>query len=188
MILFFIGLFFLLFGYGLLIGNGMVDILPPFVGYLLFYFGSRKVTVYSSKFLKIRYAAPVFAVVSLGLWIKDIIFYPLDGSVLETIWNLVVTALSLLLLLWMFQGFADMSARLRLPDTAGMMRTYRIIWVILVVCDIGVYIFQSLTPVAYTLLFGGYMAALSYLIYSYRPQKILHEAWKRRCMQLYGER
>lgn len=188
MILFFIGLFFLLFGYGLLIGNGMVNLLPPFAGYVLFYLASRKVTVYSSKFLKIRYAAPGFAVVSFGLWMKDIISYPINGSVLETIWNLLVTSLTLVLLFWMFQGFCDMSARLRLPEPDRMMKTYRIIWVLLTVCDIGVYLFKALTPVAYVLLFGGYIAALWYLIYTCRCQKILHEAWKRRRMQLYGKR
>ena len=188
MILFFIGLFFLLFGYGLLIGNGMVDVLPPFVGYILFYLAARRVTVYSSKFLKIRYAVPGFAIVSLGLWIKDIISYLPGGSVLETVWNFIVTLLSLLLLLWMFQGFGDMSARLRLPGADRMRKTYCVIWVILTVCDIGVYLFQSFVAVAYVFLFGGYLAAAIFLIYSYRSQKILNEAWKRHRVQLYGMR
>lgn len=187
MILFLVGLFFLLFGYGLLIGNGMVDILPPFVGYLLFFLASRRVAVYSSKFLKIRYAAPVFMVVSLGLWVKDLISYRMDGSLLETVWNLIVTAFSLLLLFWMFLGFGDMAARLRLPGAGRMLKTYRIIWMILTVCDIGVYIFKALVPVAYLLLFGGYIAAFAYLIYTYSSQKTLNEAWKRRRFQLYGK-
>lgn len=173
------GSFFLLFDYGLLVGGGLLQVIPAFVGYLLLFFGTKHTYKYSSYFIRLRYFCLFMAIVSFIGWGNDLFLYSGGESAAVILRSVGEHAASLLTLWLLVRGLFDMDFRLRREDLIPLAQRLRVLWFVLVFCDIAVYccylpkaVPEVLTAmIAWTGLLAGFVSAILFVYALYRSGK-----------------
>lgn len=173
------GSFFLLFDYGLLVGGGLLQVLPAFVGYLLLYCGTKRTYKYSSYFIRLRYFCLFMAAVALLGWGTDLFLYSGEMTAAGILRSVGEHAASLFTLWLLVRGMFDMVLRMRRDALAASVQRLRVVWFCLAFSDIvtySIYLPKAVPVVltsllAWSGLIAGFVSAVVFVCMFYRLGK-----------------
>ena len=136
--------FFLIFvNFNLNVNAHTLNLLPPFVGYILLLQGMRELEPESERFQGPQKFSIGMAVYTGILWLGDLLGAGSDGSWLGTVLGLVSVAVSLYVSWAVIQGVRDMENRRGTGlNGAAMQRA----WAVLAVAEASCYAMLFLTP------------------------------------------
>ena len=135
------GFFFIFVNFNLTVNGHVLNLLPPFVGYLLVMRGCRELGEESALFASIRPFALGMAVYTGILWLGDLLAVTGQGSWLTMLLGLVSMAVSLYVSWAVVQAIRDVEA-LRGADLNGA--SLHTAWMVLAVAQVASWVLAVL--------------------------------------------
>lgn len=164
------GVFFIFVNFNLNVGACSINLLPEFVGYLLFLKGAEELEAESERFAAVRPYALGMAVYSGILWVGNIIGLSGIGGIFGTVLDILSTVFSLCVLWIVIRAVRDMELQ-RGEDLEGsLMQTA---WFILLAARaIGCALtLLPLNTLAFVVIFVGFAGVVAILVAFYRGHK-----------------
>ena len=131
------GFFLVLVNFNLTVNGHVLNLLPPFAGYLLVMRGCRELEGESDLFAPIRPFAMGMSVYTGILWLGDLLALTGQGSWLSVLLGLASMAVSLYVAWAVVGAIRDMEVRRNTELNSGSLKTA---WTVLAVAEIAVYL------------------------------------------------
>lgn len=135
------GFFFIFINFNLTVNQHVLNILPPFVGYLLLMRGTRDMEAESSLFAPVRPFAVGMAVYTGILWLGDLLGVTGQGSWLGVLLGLAATVISLYVSWAVVQAIRDVESRRGADLNSVSLKTA---WTVLAVAQVVAYVLALL--------------------------------------------
>lgn len=135
------GFFFIFINFNLTVNQHVLNILPPFVGYLLLMRGTRDMEAESSLFAPVRPFAVGMAVYTGILWLGDLLGVTGQGNWLGMLLGLAATVISLYVSWAVVQAIRDVESRRGADLNSVSLKTA---WTVLAVAQVAAYVLALL--------------------------------------------
>lgn len=163
------GFFLVLVNFNLTVNGHVLNLLPPFAGYLLVMRGCRELEGESDLFAPIRPFAIGMSVYTGILWLGDLLALTGQGSWLSVLLGLASMAVSLYVAWAVVGAIRDMEVRRNTELNSGSLKTA---WTVLAVAEIAVYLLGILGSLLALLgLAAGVVGIVWFLVALWRSRK-----------------
>lgn len=137
------GFFFLFINFNLSVNQHTLNVLPPFVGYILLWQGMRQLEGESEVFRGPQPFAVGMAIYTGILWLGDLLGIGSSGNWLEALLGLIAMAVSLYVSWAVVQAVRDMEARRGTNLNGAAMQ---LAWTVMAVAQVVSYVLSLLLP------------------------------------------
>ena len=166
---FFWGFFFIYISFNLTVNQHILNILPPFVGYLLLVRGIQAMEAESPLFSSIRPFAVGMAIYTGILWLGDLLGITGQGSWLSVLLGLAATVISLYVSWAVVQAIRDVESRRGADLNSASLKTA---WTVLVVAQAAAWVLTLLGSLLALLgVIAGLLGIIWFLVALWRSRK-----------------
>lgn len=163
------GFFFIFINFNLTVNQHVLNILPPFVGYLLLKRGTRDMEAESPLFAPIRPFAVGMAVYTGILWLGDLLGVTGQGSWLGTLLGLAAMVISLYVSWSVVQAIRDVESRRGADLNSTSLKTA---WTVLAVAQVAAYVLALLVSLLALLgVIAGLVGIVWFLVALWRSRR-----------------
>lgn len=163
------GFFFIFINFNLTVNQHVLNILPPFVGYLLLVRGTRAMEAESTLFAPIRPFAVGMAVYTGILWLGDLLGLTGQGNWLGVLLGLAATVISLYVSWAVVQAIRDVESRRGADLNSTSLKTA---WTVLAVAQVAAYVLALLGSLLALLgVIAGLVGIIWFLVALWRSRR-----------------